>query len=94
MSEVKVNIFGPQGQQVGYFINPTVDAFPEGDYEIEGRFFDSEGQPTVKIEFNPEAVPYVADLSAVKGVKHSRLERVFVQRGRQPVKMSGAGARE
>lgn len=91
MSDVKVNIYTPTGQHIGYFLNPTVEAFAGTDYEIVGRFYDEKGQATVKLDFNPEVLPYVADLSDVKGVKHKKLSKVYLQRGRQPVRMTGSG---
>ncbi|HEY9677597.1 MAG TPA: hypothetical protein V6C76_06285 [Drouetiella sp.] len=92
MADVKVNIYTPSAQHVGYFLNPEIEAFPDGDYEISGRFFDDVGQPIGKMEFNPEVLPYIADLSDVAGVAHKKLVKVYLQRGRQPVRMSGTGS--
>jgi hypothetical protein len=89
MSDVKVNVYTTVGAHVGYFLNPHVQAFPEGDYELSGDFYDIDGQRLSKIEFNPQALPYVADISAVSGLAHKKLESVYVQRGRQPVRMTG-----
>jgi len=91
MSKVKVNVYTPSGILVGYFVDPKVLTFAQGEYEISGHFFDGSGQVITKIEFNPEAVPYTADLSAMESSKHKRLKNVYVQRGRQPVKMTGCG---
>jgi len=38
MSDVKVNVYTSAGAHVGYFLNPHVQAFPEGDYELSGEF--------------------------------------------------------
>ena len=92
MSDAKVKIYTPAGQYVGYFLNPDIERFPEGEYEVSGMFYDDNGQVTGKLEFNPEALPYTADLADVAGVCHARLVNVYVQRGRQPVRMSGRGA--
>lgn len=89
MSDVKVNVYTSVGAHVGYFLNPHVQAFPEGDYELSGEFFDENGDRIQKLDFNPQALPYVADLSAVNGLAHTKIENVYVQRGRQPVRMSG-----
>jgi hypothetical protein len=91
MSNVKVNIYTPAGLYVGYFLNPKVDAFPDADYEISGQFFDENGKLVSKMEFNPQALPYVADVSEVQGLAHRKLGNVYLQRGRQPVRMTGSG---
>lgn len=85
---MKVNIYTPAGKHVGYFLDPQIEAFPDGDYEISGKFFQEGDEPTVKLEFNPEAMPYSADLSET-GLSTKKLVNVYVQRGRQPVLMSG-----
>lgn len=90
MADIKVNIYSPSGKRVGYFLNPAVEAFPEGDYEISGSFFDERGAQVTRLEFNPEALPYTADLSEVPGSQHEKLSRVYVQRGRPPFKMSAS----
>ncbi|MBS2004245.1 MAG: hypothetical protein JST44_22250 [Cyanobacteria bacterium SZAS LIN-5] len=92
MADVKVNIYTPSAQHVGYFLNPEIESFPDGDYEISGRFYDDLGEAVGKMEFNPEVLPYVADLSDVKDVAHKKLVRVYLQRGRQPIRMTGTGA--
>ncbi|MDZ4832977.1 MAG: hypothetical protein SGJ27_04175 [Candidatus Melainabacteria bacterium] len=89
MSDVKVNVYTPTGSVVGYFLNPSVQAFPEGDYEVSGEFFDADGERIQKLDFNPQAFPYTADLSDHPGAAHRKIENVYVQRGRQPVRMSG-----
>ena len=91
MSEIKVKIYTPAGLYVGYFLNPLIEQFPENEYEISGNFFDEKGDPSGKLDFNPEALPYTADMSEVQGSKHVRLVKVYVQRGRQPVRMTGTG---
>jgi hypothetical protein len=49
MADVKVNVYTPAGKNVGYFINPEVKAYPAGDYEITGDFFEPTGEkPTLK----------------------------------------------
>lgn len=90
MSDVKVNVYTVSGAHVGYFVNPKIDSFPEGDYEITGCFFDPTDQVLAKLEFNPQSAPYVADVSEVKGLDHAKLFNVYVQRGRQPVRMSSS----
>ena len=89
MTEARVNIYTPQGQFVGYFVNPIVKEFPEGDYEIKGEFFDSDGSRVAKLEFNPQVLPYTADLKEIPNLANERIYRVYVQRGRQPVTMTG-----
>ncbi len=89
MSEAKVNIYTPAGKHVGYFLNPTVKTYAEGDYELKGEFFDSEGLRVTKLDFNPQALPYNADLSQLENLPDQKIYRVYVQRGRQPVHMTG-----
>ena len=92
MSDVKVHVHTQAGVHIGYFLNPKVAEFPGGDYEISGMFYNENGQPAGKQPFNPEALPYQADLSALAGHAHKKLVNVYVQRGRQPVLMTGQGA--
>jgi hypothetical protein len=88
----KVKIYTPDGRYVGYFVDAAIEAYPEAEYEISGTFFDENGIMTGRLDFNPEALPYTADLSEVEGAKHVRLINVYVQRGRQPVRVSGLGS--
>lgn len=89
MSDVKVNIYTPAGKHVGFFVNPKVKELQEGDYQLKGEFFDSDGSRVTKLDFNPQALPYTADLSECENVSNKKIFRVFVQRGRQPIEMSG-----
>lgn len=93
MSEVKVNIYTAAGQHVGHFLNPKIESFPDDDYQISGRFYDETGKLANKVDFNPQVLAYMADLSDVKGAAHKQLKNVYLQRGRQPVCMTGAGAK-
>ena len=86
MADVKVNIYTPAGKPVGYFVNPQLKALSDGDYEICGQFLDAEGQKPSKLEFNPEAMPYNAEILGGNGP--GKLVKVYVQSGRQPVRMS------
>ncbi len=85
---VKLKVYNQAGEDVGYFLNPTVSSFPDGDYEISGEFYAPGGELIKKLEFNPQSLPYNADASAVSNISHKRLYGVYVQRGRQPVKMT------
>jgi hypothetical protein len=91
MMETKVNIYNEQGVLVGFFVKPQIEQFDYDEYQIEGAFYAENGQLSHQLAFNPEAVPYVADLSTVEGLHHKRLTNVYVQRGRQPIKMRGVG---
>lgn len=91
MADVKVKVYTPQGLYVGYFLNPIVQQYPESEYEISGQFFDENGQLTQKLDFNPETLPYFADMTEHVASSHVRLTRVYIQRGRQPVTMTGVG---
>jgi hypothetical protein len=90
MADVKINLYTPAGKHVGWFVNPVIKSFPEGDYELQGTFFDSEGEAVVKLEFNPQVLPYNCDISPLSA-NHKKLTSCYVQRGRQPVLMSGRG---
>ena len=90
MSDVKVNIYTPAGAHVGYLLNPEVKAYPEGDFELSGIFYDSDNEQVPKLDINPEALPYIADTKPVEGCEHDKLYNVYVQRGRQPVRMSAS----
>jgi hypothetical protein len=90
MAEVKINVYTPAGRHVGYFLNPAVKSYPEGDYELDGAFYDAEGNKVVKLEFNPQVLPYSCDIGPLSQ-GHKKLHSCYVQRGRQPVMMSGRG---
>lgn len=91
MNKIKVNVYSSSGALVGYFVDPQIEVFGQGEYELSGNFFDPAGQVVGKVEFNPQSIPYSADLSLIKKSEHNRLKNVYVQRGHQPVRMSGAG---
>lgn len=84
-----VKVFTPGGKFVGQFVNPVVQMYPEHYYEISGEFQDEHGHPFDKVEFNPQVLPYTLDISTVKKCPHATLEGGYVQRGRQPVRMTG-----
>lgn len=88
MGDVKARVSTQLGQTIGYFVNPTIENLCEKDYEISGQFVDESGQVYEKVEFNPEVLPYTIDLSAVSGLAFKSLEKAYVQRGRQPVRMT------
>ena len=91
MSDVKARVSTILGQTIGFYVNPKVQHLCENDYEISGKFVDENGQAFEKVEFNPEVLPYVIDLSASSlGIR--TLERAYVQRGRQPVVMTAVKA--
>lgn len=91
MAKNKVNILSGTGNLIGYFVDPQIQCFPQGEYEISGHFFDANGELATKVDFNPQARPYLADLASVDKMKHTRLKNVYVQRGRQPIRMTGCG---
>lgn len=92
MSEVKALVTTVLGQTIGYFLSPKVENLCDLDYEISGTFVDEEGRAYEKIEFNPEVLPYVVDLSELGSLGFAKLEKTYVQRGRQPVRMTGVRA--
>lgn len=89
MAEVVVEIRTPNGQKVGLFKSPTVEMLPAHHYFITGRFFEPDGTAAARVEFNPQVLPYEADISAVTRCEHKKLVGVYVQKGRQPVRMVG-----
>ncbi|MBX9689534.1 MAG: hypothetical protein K2X27_22685, partial [Candidatus Obscuribacterales bacterium] len=91
MSDVKARVTTSQGQTIGYFVNPEVKNLCEKDYEISGVLVDETGRPYEKVEFNPEVLAYIIDVSAVPGLAFKTLEKAYVQRGRQPVRMTAVG---
>jgi hypothetical protein len=94
MGNIKVHIYDEKGTLVGYFQDPKIEAFGQGEYEICGCFYDLSARLTAKLAFNPQALPYLADLSNVQDVHklpHRKLKQVYVQSGRQPVRMTGQG---
>ena len=91
MSEPTIKIFSPSGQYIGYFTNPEIEFFPDCDYDFQGPFFDAAGVVVSRVEYNPEALPYTAELDGVNGVEHKRLYNVYIQHARNPIKMSGRG---
>jgi len=90
MANSKVKVFKTNGEPVGYFLDPKVISYQQGEYEIRGKFFLTDDQPAKKLEFNPQALPYQADLSEVGDAQHKKINLVYVQRGRQPVIMTGS----
>ncbi len=89
MVEGRVNIYKKNGVMLGYFRDPKINQFGNDEYEVHGVFCDSEGILTEKIEFNPQSSPYWAEIKDISGIKHPRLTNVYIQRGRQPVTLTG-----
>ena len=90
MAQVNVNIYTPAGNHVGYFEDPELVSVGGDDWEIKGEFFEPQGQRPLKIDMNPEALPYSADLAQVDSAHDTKkLVGVYVQRCRQPIVMSG-----
>ena len=89
MPDVIVEVFTPLGIKVGKFINPKIEMVPEHNYIISGQFFEVNGESVDKIQFNPEVLPYTADISGATKCVHNRIVQVYVQRARQPVQMMG-----
>jgi hypothetical protein len=92
MSEGRVNIYKKNGVMLGYFRQPKISQFGNDEYEIQGVFYDAEGALAEKIEFNPQSLPYWAEIKDTAEVKHSQLTNVYIQRGRQPVTITGLGS--
>ncbi len=70
-------------------MNPKVELLCERDFELSGSFVNESGAPYEKVEFNPEVMPYVIDLTQLPALGFNSLEKAYVQRGRQPVVMTG-----
>ncbi len=91
MSEGRISIYRTNGALIGYFRNPQVHEFSQGEYEIKGMFYGADGSLPTKLEFNPQVSPYWATLESMPNVKHQQLTNIYVQRGRQPVTISALG---
>jgi len=89
MSESTVIVYTPNGTKVGYYLKPTIEMLPEHHYQISGDFYDASGNLVGKVEYNPQVLPYNADISTVSKCAHKKLVGIYVQRGRQPVAMTG-----
>ena len=88
MADAKVKIFKGNGELIGYFEEPKFQVYAQGEYEISGQFFLQNGEVARKLEFNPQALPYVAELVSVADIPHKKLGFVYVQSGRQPIRFS------
>lgn len=93
MADVVVSVYTPTGVKVGYFKNPVIELFTADHYCLTGHFYDPDGELSDRIEFNPQVLPYLADLSELTDYNHRKVDQVYVQRGRQPVSMTGVGAK-
>ncbi len=91
MPDVIVPVYTWAGIKVGYFVNPKVERFAQDHYSICGHFCQPDGSLPDRIEFNPQVLPYRVDLSGLEEFQHAELSGVYVQRGRQPVAMTGVG---
>ncbi len=89
MSDVKARVSTVTGQTIGYFVNPKVVLLCEKDFEVIGSFTDENGTAYDKVEFNPEVMPYSIDLSELTSLGFKSIEKAYVQRGRQPIRMTG-----
>jgi|SRR5271170_1958802 len=89
MADAKVKIFKSSGELIGYFEEPKFQTYSQGEYEISGQFFLQNGELASKLEFNPQALPYVAEILSVPEIPHKKLGYVYVQSGRQPIRFSG-----
>lgn len=88
----KVNIYKKNGALLGYFREPRISQFGNDEYEVHGVFYDAEGAILEKLEFNPQSLPYWAEIKDAPDIKHINLTNVFIQRGRQPITITGLGS--
>lgn len=89
MNDLKIAVLTPAGDTAGYFLNPTIEMILPHYYKLKGTFIDHDGGMPHRIEFNPEVLPYLIDLTGIASCHHLKLESVYVQRSRQPVEMVG-----
>ncbi len=89
MPDAIVEVFTSQGTIVGRFVNPRIERLSEHYYSITGTFVDADGTVLDRIDFNPEVMPYTADISPASPCDHTKLVMVYVQRGRNPIQMTG-----
>ena len=89
MPKLVVEILTHAGQKVGSFRNAKLEMLPDHHYCITGIFYEPDGTAAERVEFNPQSLPYRADIAQVSQCGHKTLVDVYVQRGRQPVGMTG-----
>ncbi len=92
MSETTVNVYKKNGSMLGYFRGPKISQFGSDEYEVHGVFYDAEGALVEKLEFNPQSLPYWAEIKNTPDIKHSQLTNVYIQRSRQPITITGLGS--
>ena len=92
MAEEKLTVYTKKGEVLGYFRQPKINQYGNDEYEVEGNFYDSEGNLVERLDFNPQALPYWAEFKDAPNLSHTRLTNVYVQKGRQPIIMSGLGS--
>jgi hypothetical protein len=92
MVEGRINIYRKNGSLLGYFRDPKISLYGNDEYEVKGIFHDAEGSLVERLDFNPQSVPYWAEIKDIPGSKHNQLTNVYVQSGRQPMTISGLGS--
>jgi len=92
MAEAIINIYKRNGALLGYFRDPKISQLGDDEYEIHGVFHQADGYLASKLDFNPQSLPYWAEITGASGVKHTQLTNVYVQRGRQPATITGLGS--
>jgi len=92
MTDGIVNIYKKNGSLLGYFKDPKISQFGADEYEIAGVFHNAEGSLVNKMDFNPQSLPYWGEIKNITGINHSQLTNVYIQRGRQPIVVSGLGS--
>ena len=92
MSSKKINLYKKNGSILGYFSDPKIDKFGDDEYQIKGIFHDAEGGLMDKLEFNPQSLPYWAELQNLPDIQHAQLTNVYIQRNRQPIIITGLGS--
>lgn len=91
MSTYKIEIYNSDGSILGHILSPELNVFSLKEYEIKGVFYDTSGNCVTKVDFNPEAIPYCANLQDLPNCPHKYLTRVYIQKGRQPIVITGQG---
>ncbi len=88
-NDSKIPVYSLDNSLLGYLLNYEIENFQDVDIKLTGDYIDKNNSQPVKLDFNPEVLPYWLDITDLKLSKFSKVVNVYVQRGRQPVIFSG-----
>ena len=85
---ITVQTYG--GRLVGVIKDAKIDMNPDHEYEVTGTFEMPGGRVVDRVEFNPQVLPYILDITGQNKCSHTSLHMGYVQRGRQPVRITAS----